>query len=324
MTRALTARPPRSEKVLPAWLWTIARRRAIKWLEKRKRRAKYEGPMPTHAPREDAYTGAVDPDDAEPAEHAYDPQADDELGELLGSALDRFIGGDNRRDRETRDMIRESAEDKKTYAQIAKERKTTEAAVAKRIQRFKEKYADRVKRRNRMMLWLKIGGGALAFVVAAIIAYFVLRPPPPAPIGPDPSQVHPSPPRPAPTSRAHPALGVRLRRPAPARRRQEVAGEKPPGGERERQVRQVKRGAGSREPRLVLASSNPLFYLATLASPSPPGGSSRTATRRRRVIDALLPRASPSGLFGRLLLEHVPPMPQSAAQTVLRAEWRGA
>jgi DNA-directed RNA polymerase specialized sigma24 family protein len=51
--RALRARKPRVEAVIPAWLAEIARRVAARYLEKKKRRAKYEGPMPVRKARED-------------------------------------------------------------------------------------------------------------------------------------------------------------------------------------------------------------------------------------------------------------------------------
>ncbi|HEY8089092.1 MAG TPA: sigma factor [Polyangiaceae bacterium] len=189
--RALTAPAPRSEKALPAWLTTIARRRAIRWLEKRKRRSKFEGPMPERLAREDAYTGEAVDADLEPGELAYDPDADVGLSRLLGSSLDHYIG-DDAFDRETRDIIRESATTRKTYKQIALERDTTEVAIKKRISRFKRKYAERVRRRDLMMLWLRIGGG-VALAVAAVIAYLLLRRPPEELIGPDPDMLRPVP-----------------------------------------------------------------------------------------------------------------------------------
>jgi DNA-directed RNA polymerase specialized sigma24 family protein len=190
--RALTAPAPRSEKALPAWLTTIARRRAIGWLEKRKRRSKFEGPMPERRSTEDAYTGEVVDADLEPGELAYDPDADTGLSRLLGSSLDHYIG-DDAFDRETRDIIRESATTRKTYKQIALERNTTEVAIKKRISRFKRKYAERVRRRDMLMLWLKIGGGAVVLAVAAVIAYLLLRRPPEELIGPDPDMLRPAP-----------------------------------------------------------------------------------------------------------------------------------
>jgi DNA-directed RNA polymerase specialized sigma24 family protein len=175
LVRALKAPRPHTEIVLPGWLAAIARRTAMRWLTKRKRRAKYEGPMPSRVAREDDYTGkAADADDA--PEPFYDPAADEEPAKLLGEELDRRIG-DNVRDKEVREMIREASEEEKTYAQIAAERGLTPAQVANRILRFKVKYAARVKRDRQWAFFVKLawgtaGAGALA---AIFLALYLLR-----------------------------------------------------------------------------------------------------------------------------------------------------
>jgi DNA-directed RNA polymerase specialized sigma24 family protein len=189
MVRALTAPPPRVERVLPGWLAEIARRVAIRWLEKRGRRAKHEGPMPQHVAQEDAYTGAVADDEGD-SDPAYRLEADDEPGDLLGAHLDRLIGT-HLHDQETRAILREHAEEARSYADIAAARGLTEAQVANRILRFKKKYAPRVKRRRDLLLVLKLFGG-VALAAAALVALWWLLHPAPE-IGPDPSVDEPSP-----------------------------------------------------------------------------------------------------------------------------------
>ena len=186
---AVTAHPPHLEIVLPAWLMTIAHRRAIKWLAKRKRRAAYEGPMPTQVAREDDYTGEA-VETADPTEASYDPEADEEPAELLGEHLQRLIG-EHVRDGEVLAMIREHSDDGKSYAEIAAARGLTPAQVANRILRFKKKYGARVKRRRQLMtvLWA-IGAGVLAAAVIAF-AWYLLHPGPDD-IRPDPSRAQPS------------------------------------------------------------------------------------------------------------------------------------
>jgi RNA polymerase sigma factor (sigma-70 family) len=173
IVRALRARPPHLEIVLPAWLMTIAERTAIRWLEKSKRRKKYEGRMPTHVAREDDYTGeAVETDD--PTDRAYDPDEDQEPEELLGDILDRFIG-DNARDRQIRDVIHEHSEKKKSYAQIAASLGLTEDQLAGRIKRFKAKYTTRVRRRRQLVFFLKAFGVAVFAGVAIALAWYLLH-----------------------------------------------------------------------------------------------------------------------------------------------------
>jgi DNA-directed RNA polymerase specialized sigma24 family protein len=176
MVRALTARPPSLEKVLPAWLDAIARRVAIRWLEKRARRAKYEGAMPQQVAREDDYTGETldDADDQGDFDPTYDPDADGEPGELLGPYLDRLIG-DHGRDRETRAMLREHAEEQKSFAAIATARGLSPAQVANRVLRFKKKYGRAVKRRRTLMLMLRMAGGLVLAGALALLVWWLLH-----------------------------------------------------------------------------------------------------------------------------------------------------
>ncbi|HEY5318008.1 MAG TPA: sigma-70 family RNA polymerase sigma factor, partial [Solirubrobacteraceae bacterium] len=196
LVRALKAPPPHTEAVLPGWFAQIARRRAIDWLRKTKRRKKYEGPMPVHVAREDDYTGqAIDTGDAAAISpsFSYDPSADADPAKLLGDELDHFIG-DHARDREVREMIREHSDDGKTYAEIAAARGLTPAQVANRILRFKVKYSARVQRRRQILFGLallKAAGWAAAILLSAFLAWYLLRRGPDD-IRPDPSRSVPS------------------------------------------------------------------------------------------------------------------------------------
>jgi DNA-directed RNA polymerase specialized sigma24 family protein len=162
---------PSVEAALVGWLTSIARRRAIRWLEKRKRRQKYEGAMPTKGTREDAYTGAAIEDDDDGDAKGYDPEKDGEPEDLLGDHLDRLVG-DNTKDLETLGWIREHAGGK-AYKAIGAERGLTEDQIASRIRRFKLKYEKPIKRRRQRMLLLWLGGGAAAVVAAAVILWWL-------------------------------------------------------------------------------------------------------------------------------------------------------
>jgi hypothetical protein len=192
LERALKARPPRVEAVLPAWLARIARRVGAKWLDKRKRRSKYEGDMPVRVAREDDYTGEARDDDGGRGE-VLELQGDDP-GKMLGPYLDKLIGS-HEGDREVREILREHAERKKPYKAIAAERGLTETQLANRIHRFKAKYAPRVKRRRTQMFVLKAFLAFAAGVAAVILAWWLLSRRPD--IRPDPS-----PPRLAPSASA--------------------------------------------------------------------------------------------------------------------------
>jgi len=174
---ALEAPPPCAEAALVAWLHRIARRRAADWLRRRKRRSKYEGPMPTRAAREDAYTGApVDEDAAGPpsrAEATYDPEQDDEAEDLLGDHLERLVGG-NAKDREVLGWIRRHGGGT-AYKAIAAEIGLTEDQIASRIYRFKQKYYAPVKRRRQRMLLLWLFGAGAAVLAAVAVLWWLLH-----------------------------------------------------------------------------------------------------------------------------------------------------
>jgi len=189
LVRALRAPPPHAEIVFPGWLAPIARRTAIRWLEKRKRRSAYEGPMPVQVAREDDYTGeAVETED--PTETAYDPETDEEPEKLLGDDLDRMIG-EHARDQEIRAIIHEHSEEKRSYADIAAARGMTEAQLAGRIKRFKKKYTARVQRRRAFLFFLKALGVTVAAAIVVAVAWYLLHRTGPDDIRPDPSRFEP-------------------------------------------------------------------------------------------------------------------------------------
>jgi DNA-directed RNA polymerase specialized sigma24 family protein len=182
--KAMKTCPPRVEKVLPGWLAQIARRAAIRWLEKRNRRAKYEGDMPADAAAEDAYTGdAVETPDAGPRPF-FEPSDAEETEGLIGPYLDRIV---DERDRPILEILNAHAADEKPYAALAKERGMTEDALDAKMRRFRVKYGPRVRKRNRMLLLFRWGGALVGLGVAvAVVLYLLLHRSPDAPALPDP------------------------------------------------------------------------------------------------------------------------------------------
>ena len=176
---ALTAPPPHAEAALVSWLYRIARRRAVDWLRRRARRKKYEGAMPSDVAREDDYTGEALEDDGGNAEDAggdgaaLDADAIEEAEEMLGPHLERLVG-DNAKERELLDMLRERANGKMLKT-IAAERGYTEAQINNRIQRFKKKYEEPVRRRRQRLFLFKLFGVAAAIAVAAVLAWWWLH-----------------------------------------------------------------------------------------------------------------------------------------------------
>jgi DNA-directed RNA polymerase specialized sigma24 family protein len=184
VVRALKARPPRVEAVLPGWLAEIARRVAIRWLEKRKRRAQYEGPMPVAGAQEDAYTGHAVESHAEPVRTYFDEEGADEAQELVDDFLESVVAA---HDRPVLELLRERADKKKTNAQLAAERNMSVDQLDRKIRRFKTKYAPRVRKRRTMMLLLKLGAGfVLAAAVGVFLYYWLQRPLPRTDVLPDP------------------------------------------------------------------------------------------------------------------------------------------
>ena len=173
---ALAAPPPHAEAALVSWLHRIARRRAADWLRKRARRKKYEGEMPSHVAREDDYTGetlAEDGDGDRASGEGAVELSDDDADDLLGPHLERLVG-DNAKERELLDMLRERANGKPLKT-IAAERGYTEDQLTSRIQRFKKKYEEPVRRRRQRLFLFKLFGVAAAIAVAAVLAWWWLH-----------------------------------------------------------------------------------------------------------------------------------------------------
>lgn len=172
VVRAMRAPPPRTQAALVSWLGEIARRTAIRWLEKRARREKHEGPMPRRAAQEDAYTGEAIGEElvgADALGASYDPEGDEEPLELIGSYLDRIVEA---RDREVLEAIGEKAAGR-SYKDICDERGWTQAQLSNRLLRFKNKYGPRVRRRNRWMLALWLFA-AVIFAAAIAVLWWLL------------------------------------------------------------------------------------------------------------------------------------------------------
>jgi DNA-directed RNA polymerase specialized sigma24 family protein len=171
IVRACRARPPRVGAVLPAWLATIARRVAVRWLEKRARRAKYEGPLPVRQAREDDYTGQPVEDHVRLEGSVFDYGAAGEAEALLDPYLESIVAP---HDRVILEVLRRRARGGKTYADLAAEHNLSVDQLDRRIRRFKTKYAPRVRRRRSLMLLLKVGGAVVAFAVAAAVLLYLL------------------------------------------------------------------------------------------------------------------------------------------------------
>jgi DNA-directed RNA polymerase specialized sigma24 family protein len=171
VVRALKARPPRVEVVLPSWLAEIARRVAARWLEKRARRAKYEGPMPVHKARTDDYTGHRIETHAIPVGSLFAEDVAEEAEDLLDPYLESIVAP---HDRPILEALREHATTKKTYAALATEREMSVDQLDRRIRRFKAKYAPRVHRRRDVMRYLWIVARVAGVLVAAAVLVYVL------------------------------------------------------------------------------------------------------------------------------------------------------
>jgi DNA-directed RNA polymerase specialized sigma24 family protein len=202
--KAFERAPPANSEVLLAWLETIARRAVADALEKKSRRAKYEGDIPDEPGDSDLESEAApepasvdDDDDEHPfgagphpiADPSVDPRAIDEDELYNAPRLVRWLEGhvaDNPYDRETLELVVEWSRGKKTYKQIAAERGMTLVALSSRVFEFKKKYTPRYKReRTRAVLLLLLFGVAFAVVV-----YLLFRVPD------APHRPHAAPPRP--------------------------------------------------------------------------------------------------------------------------------
>ena len=179
--RALNARKPRVEVVIPGWLAVIARRVAARWLEKKERRAKYEGPMPVRKAREDDYTGHKVEQHAPPMGNYFDPDGPEDEEEMLEPFMDKIVAP---HDRAILEVLREQARTKKTYAALAAARGESEDQLWRKIRRFKTKYRPRVRKRRAVMLWLKKAAVRVAVgIVVAGSASPLPAPPPPCSVG---------------------------------------------------------------------------------------------------------------------------------------------
>jgi DNA-directed RNA polymerase specialized sigma24 family protein len=118
------------------------------------------------------------PESAEaPAEDAEAPSW------LIAPWLEKKVA-ESPKDREAYDIIRARAGGA-TYDEIAAERGESASALAKKVQRFKDKYVPLRRRynerRHALLLLLKLFGLPLAIAGIAVALYFALRPRPPRP-----------------------------------------------------------------------------------------------------------------------------------------------
>jgi DNA-directed RNA polymerase specialized sigma24 family protein len=162
--------------VLWAVLKTVCRRRIADHLEQRRLRKQYEGPMPGPRLRQDE-AGEYVPDEEASADPSHDPRVVD--ARVEGLLLRRYLEGavaSDPRDEETYGWLLAWSDEELTYPQIAELAGVSPDDVAKRVQRFKEKYVPRYERwRNRTFLPLLLLGALLLAVVIVVLVLFGLR-----------------------------------------------------------------------------------------------------------------------------------------------------
>jgi DNA-directed RNA polymerase specialized sigma24 family protein len=200
--RAAVRAPPRSAAALPAWIGTFGQRAIADFYAKRKRREKYEGPMPIEAvdsglPDDGSARVPVQawsPDEGPPPAlgSTYDPRgAPDAWPNNEGRVvrwLERKVAN-SPRDRETFEILLEKAREGKTYDQIAEEREMTLTALSSRIFEFKGKYLPRYKREgDRSILLLLLWGTGILVVLVGLwlLLHRAQVTPPVEPVGPAP------------------------------------------------------------------------------------------------------------------------------------------
>jgi hypothetical protein len=119
-----------------------------------------------------------DPNDA-----ADEEDAESQPSWLIGPWLEKKVAN-NAKDREAYDIVVARASGK-TYDEIALERGESASALAKKVQRFKDKYVPLRRRynerRHALLLLLKLFGVSVVAVGIAVAIYFALRPRPPVP-----------------------------------------------------------------------------------------------------------------------------------------------
>jgi hypothetical protein len=120
-----------------------------------------------------------DPNDA-----ADQETADSEPSWLIGPWLEKKVAN-NPKDREAYDIVRARARGA-TYDEIAAERGESASALAKKVQRLKDKYVPLRRRynerRHALLLLLKLFGIPLAVAGIAVAIYLATRPRPPQPV----------------------------------------------------------------------------------------------------------------------------------------------
>jgi DNA-directed RNA polymerase specialized sigma24 family protein len=108
-------------------------------------------------------------------------------GWLVSDWLARAVANDAR-DQETLALLLYKARTEKSHEQVAEDHGITVPALKNRIHELKRKYAPRWQRRQRMILWLWLGGGALV-VASGCVAWWLLHPERPVEPTPPPSPV---------------------------------------------------------------------------------------------------------------------------------------
>jgi DNA-directed RNA polymerase specialized sigma24 family protein len=146
---------PSSAEALPFWVQTITARVVADHTRRGKRRGKYAGEMP------DLDATVVD-------DSVFDLGAREPADVNVTPWLERQVA-DSPRDAETLEILKEKAQNRKTYAELAEALGLSEATLKKRVARFADKYAEQRRLANRerglLLLLLAIGGAVAVYVL---------------------------------------------------------------------------------------------------------------------------------------------------------------
>ncbi len=200
---AATLRDPAKRE---SWLLSITDNVIADELARRKRRAPYQGPMPTAPVQRDEAGEPIPEDDfasdlgTVDIDPAVDPRGDgtETLGQWARRFLQQEVSG-HPTDEQTLAWILAVMDGETTYRQIAEAEGIRERTLNQRVLAFKKKYVPRwKKRRNTMIVLLVLFG--LGVAILAIVVWSLLRKPAqkledirPEPLAPPPASASAAP-----------------------------------------------------------------------------------------------------------------------------------